>query len=204
MTRGEQHRGEQHCGERRSRGVVAGPQGKRVRRERQLVDLAVFTEYAGGCSRYCSGHRGDKIRDSPRSDPIFRPLDDDTQQSESFVFRALRVVGTLLDAPKFFCFLDIANQTTRTNHGDIHIFRRICVSQTYSYVVMQLVHLRAAPIGKKPKRSIGIYLQRLNRPHVEPAIAIRRCKKCDWNISNKLAQLSQVTRFRVRHFLKHW
>ena len=65
----------------------------------RLLDFAVLANYARRCSREGSGHGGDDVRDSSWSDPIFRPLDIDTQQSESFVFRALRIVGTLLDMP---------------------------------------------------------------------------------------------------------
>jgi hypothetical protein len=65
----------------------------------RLFDLAVLAQCAGRCSRYGSGHGCDDKRDSPRSDPIFRSLDNDAQQSKSFVFWALRVVRALLNAP---------------------------------------------------------------------------------------------------------
>jgi len=64
-----------------------------------LLDLAVLTNHAGRCSRYGGCHCGDEIGGSSRSDPIFRPLDEDAQNGESLVFWALRVVGTLLNAP---------------------------------------------------------------------------------------------------------
>jgi len=43
----------------------------------------------------------------------------------------------------------------------------------------------------------------LQWPSVKAAIAIRRREKRDPNISNKLTQLSQITRVRVRHLRKH-
>jgi hypothetical protein len=115
-----------------------------------------------------------------------------------------RAVARDQTAPQLFCFLGIPKQATRTAHGDIHIFLRIGVSQTHPCVVMELVHLRSTPIRKKPKRSIGFNLQRLNRPSVEAAIAINSSKKCDSNISNQLAQPGEVTGVRVRHLLKHY
>jgi hypothetical protein len=68
-------------------------------RERSLLDLSVLSNYVGRCSRYGGGCCGDEIRNSSRSDPIFGAFDNDTQQSESLVLWAIRVVGTLLDAP---------------------------------------------------------------------------------------------------------
>jgi hypothetical protein len=77
--------------------------------------------------------------------------------------------------------------------ANIHIFCPIGVSQTHRCIVMQLVHLRTTPISKKPKRTIGFNLQRLNRPSVEAAIATHSSQKRDSNISNQLAQLGKVT-----------
>src|SRR5450631_254088 len=80
--------------------------------KRGVVDLVVFSNYAGRGSRYGGCQCGDEIRGSIRSDPIFRPLDKDAQQSKSFVFWALGVVGTLLNAPKLFCFFGIPKQAS--------------------------------------------------------------------------------------------
>jgi len=84
------------------------------------------------------------------------------------------------------------------------MIRWISVSQTYPYVATQLVHLGTTPIRKKPKRSIGLNLQRLNRPRVKVSIAIDRCKKRHSNLSNQLAQLGEIAGFRVSTLLEHY
>jgi hypothetical protein len=55
--------------------------------------------------------------------------------------------------------------------------------------MMQLVHLGTTPVGKKPKSSIGVNLEGLNRPSVKSAIVINSGKKPDPNISDQLAHL---------------
>ena len=70
--------------------------------------------------------------------------------------------------------------------------------------MMQFVDLRTTPIGKKPKSSIGVNLQCLNRPSMKAAVLINGSQKCDPNISNQLAHLGQVTGVRVRYVPEHY
>src|ERR1700685_4120394 len=62
-------------------------------------NLVVSSNHAGGCARYCRCDCSDQIGSSSWSDPIFRPFDEDAQQSQSLISRTFRVVGTLLNAP---------------------------------------------------------------------------------------------------------
>src|SRR5665213_1528727 len=72
-------------------------------------DLVILSNDFGWYAGYSGSNSGDKIGRPPWGDPIFGMQDSDSQESEPFIVRALRVVRTLLDAPQFLSSLRIPN-----------------------------------------------------------------------------------------------